>query len=87
MPWPPGPSQQPVVEITLPLPEPARQPAVGYPASYRALEAEIRRLNATVEELAQQVAELQKQQQPVRRRTRWYRRLTILETWTDNDQA
>ena len=80
--WPPG-SQQPVVEITLPLPEPAQQPTPSYSASerYRALEVQVRQLALTVHELNQTVTALQQQQQtPARRRRRWYQRLTV-ETW------
>ncbi len=76
MPWP-G-SQQPTsIEITLPLPEPAQQPAysssMGWSERVGRLEVETRRLAAEVEELKQTV----QQQQPVRRH--WYRR--VVETW------
>jgi hypothetical protein len=83
--WPPY--QRPAtIEIAIAAPQPAQQQprTIGYREMLAPIEAEVRRLNAQIEELTQTVTALQ--QQPVRRR-RWYQRLTVLETWGDDDRA
>jgi hypothetical protein len=74
---------EPIISVTFPIPDPPPPRPVVYretadAARLRSLEAEVRELTAIVEEL-------QRQQEQVRRpRRRWYRRMTVLETWGDN---